>query len=288
MPTFAKGWQLFYTHIFTQKTRLPPIPQHIIQTLNSKVELYNHIDFIENDPISIPHLFTLQQDIEIAGFFAATLAWGNRKSIITSCKKMMQIMDNSPYEFILNLSDTKNWQNQTRHFVHRTFNATDLNYFLQFLHYHFVIKKQTSLETAFNIGLQPTDVTTENGLNGFYNYFFDDNIIANFEARTRKHIAAPSKKSACKRLNMYLRWMVRKDAAGVDFGIWKSIHTNQLVMPLDVHVVNVANYLNLINTTKTNWQNAVDLTNALKTLDPTDPVKYDYALFSLGVNEGVK
>lgn len=264
------------------------IPKHIICILNSKVEQYNHIDFIENDPISIPHQFSQKQDIEIAGFFAATLAWGNRKSIIASCKKLMQIMDNNPYQFILNIGFEKNWQHQTKHFAHRTFNATDLNYFIQFLHYHYVIKKQESLETAFNIGLQVKDDNTENGLNGFYKYFFSQNIAVDFEIRTKKHIAAPNKKSACKRLNMFLRWMVRCDTAGVDFGLWKTIKANQLVMPMDVHVVNVANNLGILETTKTNWQNAVDLTNALKKLDPKDPVKYDYALFSLGVVEGIK
>ena len=270
------------------KLLLQLIPQHIIKILNAKVTQYNHIDFIANDPISIPHLFTKKQDIEIAGFFAATLAWGNRKSIMTSCKKLMQIMDNNPYQYILNLDDNKDWQYQTKHFVHRTFNNIDLNYFIQFLHYHYVIKNQISLETAFNKELQLNNINIENSLNEFYTYFFNDKIIANYEARTRKHIAAPSKKSACKRLNMFLRWMVRKDITGVDFGLWNTIQPNQLIMPLDVHVVNVANRLGIINTSKTNWQNAVDLTNSLKKLDPNDPVKYDFALFSLGVNEGVK
>jgi uncharacterized protein (TIGR02757 family) len=264
------------------------IPPSIINILNSKVEQYNHIDFIENDPISIPHKFSKKQDIEIAAFFAATLAWGNRKSIITSCKKLMQIMDNSPYEFVMNIHSNPNWQKQIQSFVHRTFNDIDLEHFINFLHYHYIIKQEQSLETAFSKWLQPNDIDTENALNGFYDYFFSENIFDNFQERTKKHIAAPSKKSACKRLNMFLRWMVRKDKRGVDFGFWKQIKPSQLIMPLDVHVINVANHLGLMNNSKANWQTAVELTNSLKQLDADDPVKYDYALFSLGVVEGLK
>ncbi len=260
----------------------------IIHLLNSKVEQYNHIDFIENDPISIPHQFSKKQDIEIAAFFAATLAWGNRKSIITSCKRLMQIMDNSPYDFVMNIDTNARWQKQIQSFVHRTFNDIDLEHFIIFLHHHYKIKKEQSLETAFSKWLQPNDIDTENALNGFYNYFFDDMLFNNFEERTKKHIAAPSKKSACKKLNMYLRWMVRNDKNGVDFGLWKQIKTSQLIMPLDVHVVNVANHFGLMNSSKTNWQTAVELTNTLKQFDANDPVKYDYALFSLGVVEGLK
>jgi uncharacterized protein (TIGR02757 family) len=262
--------------------------KNIIHLLNSKVEQYNHIDFIENDPISIPHQFSKKQDIEIAAFFAATLAWGNRKSIITSCKRLMNLMDNSPYEFVMNINDNTNWQKQIQSFVHRTFNDIDLEHFINFLHHHYKIKQEQSLEIAFSKWLQPNDVDTENALNEFYNYFFDKNIFNNFQERTKKHIAAPSKKSACKRLNMFLRWMVRSDKNGVDFGLWKQIKSSQLIMPLDVHVVNVANHLGLMNTARTNWQTAVELTNKLKQFDANDPVKYDYALFSLGVVEGLK
>ncbi len=256
------------------------IPKNIIQLLNKKVEQYNHIDFIENDPISIPHQFTKKQDIEIAAFFAATLAWGNRKFIITSCKKLMELMGNSPYDFIMNGGIAK-------YFVHRTFNETDLQHFIQFLHYHYAIKKEESLETAFNKGFQANDKNVENALNGFYHYFFDDNIFKNYPIRTHKHIAAPFKKSACKRLNMFLRWLVRKDKNGVDFGLWKIIKPHQLIMPMDVHVINVAQHLGLIETNKTNWQAAVELTNKLKQLDKIDPVKYDYALFSLGAMKDI-
>ncbi len=264
------------------------IKKNIIHVLNSKVDQYNHIDFIESDPVSIPHQFTKNKDIEIAAFFAATLAWGNRKSIISSCKKLMQIMDNSPYEFVLNWKENRRQQKEIKHFVHRTFNDIDLKHFIDFLHYHYAIKKEISLETAFSSGFQQSDENVENVLNNFYHYFFDENIFLDYEARTHKHIAAPFKKSACKRLNMFLRWMVRSDKSGVDFGLWKSIHPSQLVMPMDVHVVNVANHLGIISSAKTNWENAVALTNQLKTLDASDPVKYDYALFSLGLVEGIK
>ena len=256
------------------------IPQNIIHLLNKKVEQYNHIDFILDDPISIPHQFTKKQDIEIAAFFAATLAWGNRKSIIASCKKLISLMDNSPYDFIMN-------KRPIQHFAHRTFNDIDLNHFINFLHHHYAKKKELSLETAFIKGLQTSSENMEAALNEFYHSFFNKKQFKNYPVRTQKHIAAPFKKSACKKLNMFLRWMVRSDKNGVDFGIWKNIKTSQLVMPMDVHVVNVANHLGLIETNKTSWQAAIDLTNKLKQLDANDPVKYDYALFSLGVTEGI-
>ena len=260
---------------------MKPIPKHIIQLLNKKVEQYNHVDFIELDPISIPHQFTQQQDIEIAAFFAATLAWGNRKSIITSCKRLLEMMDDSPYDFIIN-----HQPKDLKPFSHRTFNQIDLTHFIGFLHQHY--KKEKTLETAFTISMNKKDENIEEGLNGFHQYLFNPKLFQNYPSRTHKHIAAPFKNSACKRLNMFLRWMVRKDEHAVDFGIWKNINTSQLIIPMDVHVVHVAHQLGLIETTKTNWQAAVSLTNTLKHLDSKDPVKYDYALFSLGVVEGLK
>lgn len=260
---------------------MKPIPKNIIHLLNKKVEQYNHIDFIELDPISIPHQFTKKQDIEIAAFFAATLSWGNRKSIITSCKRLMEMMDNAPYDFIIN-----HQPKDFKPFVHRTFNQIDLSHFICFLHYHFKI--ENSLESAFTKWMNKKEKSVEEALNGFYHYFFNPTIFQNYPTRTHKHIAAPFKNSACKRLNMFLRWMVRKDLHGVDFGIWKNIKPSQLIIPMDVHVINVAHQLGLIETTKSNWQLAVDLTNTLKQLDSKDPVKFDYALFSLGVVEGLK
>jgi len=257
--------------------------------LDNKVDEYNQPFFIKDDPVSIPHLFTKSQDIEIAGFFASVLAWGNRKSIINSCRRLFDGMDNQPYRFILELN-TKNAGDFVpfMKFAHRTFNSSDLFTFFNFLHYHFAIKKETTLETAFSQWIKRGDKTTENALNGFYLYFFNEHI--EFEKRTMKHIAAPFKKSACKRLSMFLRWMVRNDNKGVDFGLWKNISPAQLVCPLDVHVARVARHFGLLKEKNTNpiaigWKAATELTEILKSFDPADPVKYDFALFALGSME---
>lgn len=246
--------------------------------LDNKVEQYNRPLFIKDDPICIPHLFTKRQDIEIAGFFASIFAWGNRTIIIKKSKDLLQRMDNSPYDFILNHQET-----DLKHllgFRHRTFNDTDLLYFVHFLHCHY--SNNTSLETAFAKGIAANDDTTENGLNHFFGYFFS---FEDVPQRTRKHIASPNKKSTCKRLNMFLRWMVRSDNSGVDFGLWKNISPAQLVCPIDVHVARVAHRFGLLKRSQIDWQAAVDLTNYLITLDSEDPVKYDFALFALGVVE---
>jgi uncharacterized protein (TIGR02757 family) len=252
--------------------------------LDSKVDEYDQPFFIKDDPISIPHLFKNKQDIEIAGFFAATFAWGNRKSIINSCKRLFDLMNNEPYIFI---SDENNYHPEKlkpfMNFSHRTFNSSDLLTFFNFLYYHYSVKKQSSLETAFTKWMKGADTNMENALNGFYGYFFNDH--SGFEKRTMKHVAAPFKKSACKRLNMYLRWMVRHDNKGVDFGIWKNISPSQLVCPLDVHVARVARHFGLLREKQANWKAAIELTESLKGFDPDDPVKYDFALFSLGAIE---
>ena len=255
--------------------------------LDSKVLQYNEPSFVKDDPLGIPHRFTKKQDIEIAGFFAAILAWGNRKSIINSCNKLMELMGNSPYDFIMQLD----WNNDPKsfaafkNFVHRTFNETDLWHLLQFLHHHYAVKGEQSLETAFTKWMLPGDETVENALIGFHEYVFGFNEDAREEKHCRKHIATPSKKSACKRLNMYLRWMVRDDNKGVDFGIWKKISKSQLICPLDVHVSRVAKKLKLLSRNQNDWQSAAELTAYLRTLDKEDPVKYDFALFGLGVME---
>ena len=247
--------------------------------LDDKVALYNLPQFIKDDPVSIPHAFTKKQDIEIAGFFAALLAWGNRKSIINSCNSLLKLMDNTPYEFCLHHT-TKDLKNLNG-FKHRTFNSTDLLCLVQFLKLHYT--NNHSLETAFSKWMQPGDETIENALAGFHNYVFSNEDF--FAERTRKHIATPVKKSACKRLNMFLRWMVRQDDKGVDFGIWKTILPSQLICPLDVHVARVARRLKILHRTQNDWQAAVELTGYLRTMDAGDPVKYDYALFGLGVME---
>jgi uncharacterized protein (TIGR02757 family) len=246
--------------------------------LNSKVDLYNQPSFIQNDPISIPHLFTKKQDIEIAGFFAAIFSWGNRTTIISKSKELLQLMDNAPYDFCMN-RDYGRLKRLTG-FKHRTFNATDLLYFVEFLNFHY--SKHDSLETAFTMGMNKKDKTVESGLNGFYHYFFS---LPDIPERTRKHIASPEKNSSCKRLNMFLRWMVRSDDKGVDFGIWKNISPTRLICPVDVHVARVAQQLQILHHTKTNWQTALELTAYLRTLDMADPVKYDFALFGTGVME---
>ena len=246
--------------------------------LNKKVDEYNQPFFIEADPVSIPHLFTKKQDIEIAGFFAAIFAWGNRTTIINKSKELMQLMGNAPHEFCLHHSesDLKSLLN----FKHRTFNPTDLLYFIDFFHQHY--SKERSLETAFTCGITKTDANIENALNGFYKYFFS---LEHVPKRTLKHIASPAKKASCKRLCMYLRWMVRQDKNGVDFGIWKKISPAQLIVPLDLHVARVARHFGLLTRKPTDWQAALELTEAMKQLDKYDPAKYDFALFALGVLE---
>jgi uncharacterized protein (TIGR02757 family) len=244
--------------------------------LDKKVDEYNQPSFIKDDPISVPHLFSKKQDIEIAGFFAAIFAWGNRTTIINKSKELMQLMDNSPYHFCLfhSATDLKGLLN----FKHRTFNTTDLLYFIEFLKHHY--SKYTSLEMAFTIHGK----TIEEMLTGFHHYFFS---LEEVPARTRKHIATPERKSSCKRLNMFLRWMVRKDNKGVDFGIWKNISPSKLICPIDLHVARVAKRLNLFERTQTDWLAALELTEFLRTLDKNDPVKYDFALFGMGVNEKI-
>ncbi len=245
--------------------------------LDAKAALYNQPSFIEKDPISIPHSFTKKQDIEISGLFAAVLAWGNRTTIINNCRKLMGWMDNKPYDFILNHKDSD--LKPFIHFAHRTFNATDLLYFISFLQHHY--SRYDSLEDAFVPGKQYKEDTVEEALIHFHNYFFS----IEHPERTKKHIATPDRNSACKRLNMYLRWMVRKDSAGVDFGIWKKIKLHQLICPLDVHVARVAERLGLLENIKSNWNNALHLTYQLRALNPKDPAVYDYALFGLGMGE---
>ena len=245
--------------------------------LDEKVRLYNQPSFISGDPICIPHSFTHKQDIEISGLFAAVLAWGNRTTIINNCRKLMEWMDNAPHDFILNHNDTD--LKKMLGFVHRTFNATDLLYFIHFLQWHY--QRHDSLEKAFVPGKSYGHDTVEQALVHFHNYFFS----IEHPERTRKHIATPARKSACKRINMYLRWMVRRDKQGVDFGIWKTIQPRHLVCPLDVHVARVAARLRLIENDKSNWQNALELTYGLRRLNVDDPAIYDYALFGLGMAE---
>ncbi len=246
--------------------------------LETKVKEYDQSSFILTDPVCIPHSFTKKQDIEIAGFFAAIFAWGNRTTIINKSKELMQLMDNAPHAFCLQHSD--NDLKKLLSFKHRTFNPTDLLYFISFFKMHY--EQSDSLETAFSQWMQKGDSNTENALNGFYPYFFS---LEHVPKRTLKHIASPAKKATCKRLSMYLRWMVRQDKHKVDFGIWKKISPSQLVIPLDLHVARVARHFKLLNRKATDWNAVLELTEELKKFDPKDPAKYDFALFALGILE---
>lgn len=255
----------------------------IQQLLDQKVKQYNHIDFIEKDPISIPHMFTKQQDIEIAAFFASIFAWGNRTTIIQKSKELLERMDYAPFEFCT--QHQKKDLIKLLGFKHRTFNDTDLLYCIQFLKMHF--EKQKSIESAFfkNHVTGKKIKTVEAGLHHFKQYFFS---LKEAQLRTKKHIASPENGSTCKRLNMFLRWMVRQDQEGVDFGLWKSIRPADLIIPIDVHVARVARTFGLIARPQIDWLTAIELTNYCRTLDPVDPAKYDFALFSLGVTEKIK
>ncbi|HEY9363221.1 MAG TPA: TIGR02757 family protein [Chitinophagaceae bacterium] len=250
------------------------------QFLDKKVIQFNNPSFIKDDPVCIPHLFSKKQDIEIAGFFAATFAWGIRKTIINKCKLLMQLMDHAPYDFCINHTD--NDLRKLLGFCHRTFNDTDLLYFVSFLKFHY--SKHKSLESAFfnKETIKPSDHVVEVSLNYFYQYFFS---LEDVPQRTKKHIASPQRNSSCKRLNMYLRWMVRNDSEGVDFGIWKKISPSQLICPVDVHVARVSRHFNLLKRKQVDWKAAIELTHELQKLDKNDPVKYDFALFGLGILE---
>lgn len=246
--------------------------------LDRKVEEYNQPGFIKHDPISVPHLFTKKQDIEIAAFFASIFAWGNRTTIIKKSKELMQLMDMAPHQFIQQHRDKD--LKKLLQFKHRTFNTTDLLYFIAFLKHHYT--NHETLEAAFMPNPELEEDNTGQHLSGFYHYFFS---LEDAPPRTRKHIATPERKSTCKRLNMFLRWMVRTDTKGVDFGIWKNISPAQLICPVDLHVARVSRRFNLLPRKQVDWQAAVELTDRLRKLDPADPVKYDFALFGLGVME---
>ncbi|BAO77233.1 TIGR02757 family protein [Winogradskyella sp. PG-2] len=244
--------------------------------LDSKVELYNNPKFIESDPIQIPHQFSKKEDIEIAGFLTATIAWGNRKSIINNANKMMELLDHSPFEFITQHQDSD--LERLQGFVHRTFNSDDFMQFIKSLQH--IYKTHNGLEAVFSMHAKTASL--QQSIHEFKTIFFE---VPHLE-RTKKHVSDPLKNSAAKRINMYLRWMVRNDKNGVDFGIWKSLSPSQLSCPLDVHSGNVARKLGLLKRKQNDGKALVELDKALRRLDPNDPVKYDFALFGLGVFEG--
>lgn len=255
---------------------LPKISNEVSELLWENVRNYNRNSFIESDPISIPHRFLQKKDIEISAFFAATLAWGQRKTIISSSNKLMEIFEHAPYDFISNVTISE--LKQIPKFVHRTFNSEDLIFFIQFLQNHF--RKHDSLETAFFSDKSKDLNAVKHGIIHFHEVFFE----GHGSVRTKKHVSTPKKNSACKRLNMFLRWMVRPND-GVDFGIWQHIDASQLMIPLDVHVHRVALNLGLIESEKSNWTTCEQLTQQLRTLHPSDPTIFDYALFGFGVEE---
>ena len=243
--------------------------------LNTKVEQYNNTTFIESDPIQIPHQFSKKEDIEIAGFLTATIAWGNRKSIINNANKMMQLIEQTPHDFVIN-HNQKDLDSLQR-FVHRTFNGQDFSQFIKSLHH--IYKNYQGLETLFAKHAQPDSM--QHSIHHFKNVFFE----IPHQLRTQKHISDPLKNSAAKRINMFLRWMVRDDKNGVDFGIWKSLSPSQLSCPLDVHSGNVARKLGLLTRKQNDAKALHELDTTLRQLDANDPVKYDFALFGLGVFE---
>lgn len=241
--------------------------------LDEKVILYNNPDFITDDPVQIPHLYSLKEDIEIAGFLSATIAWGNRKMIIKNAHKMMDLMGNSPYDFVLNHSEN-NLEN-LNDFVHRTFNGVDFMTFVKSLKN--IYTNHGGLEAIF----ATNEYSVQQRISNFKKVFFE----IEHPSRTEKHISDPLKGSAAKRINMYLRWMVRQDNAGVDLGIWKSINPSELSCPLDVHSGNMARKLGILTRKQNDGKALLELDTALRDFDPTDPVKYDFALFGLGAIE---
>lgn len=243
--------------------------------LDEKVDLYNRPSFIEDDPISIPHLYTRKEDIEISGFLTATIAWGNRKMILRNSARMMEILEDSPFEFIMDSSDCE--LDQAIRFVHRTFNMVDLAYFLKALRHIYKIKG--GLEKIFET--HKTSDSLQPAIHELNKIFFE----LPHEKRTERHVSDPYKGSAAKKINMFLRWMVRKDNKGVDFGIWESISPSILSCPLDVHSGNVARKLGLLSRKQNDAKAVAELDRVLRSFDSEDPVKYDFALFGLGAIE---
>jgi len=244
--------------------------------LDEKVIQYNTYDFIETDPIQIPHLFSQKEDIEIAGFLSATIAWGNRKMIIKNGYKMMDLMGNSPYDFIMSHSEDN--LEQLESFVHRTFNGIDFQFFIKSLQNIYI--NHNGLEAVFAKHQEAN--STQKSISEFKKIFFE----IPHQNRTQKHISDPMNGSAAKRINMYLRWMCRQDNKGVDLGVWKSISPSLLSCPLDVHSGNVARKLGLLTRKQNDGKALIELDFNLRELDSNDPVKYDFALFGLGVFEG--
>ena len=246
--------------------------EEVRKLLDEAVIRYNQPDFIEYDPIQIPHRFTRKEDIEIAGFLAATLAWGQRKTIVKNGDFLMDLMENSPFDFVKEGKDF----NRFSRFVHRTFNGADCVFFLNSLKN--IYQNYGGLEQVFTDGFQKNE-TIFGALHHFRNLFLN----MPHEARSRKHLSDVTTNSAAKRLNMFLRWMVRKDDTGVDFGLWRNIPMSALMLPLDVHTGDVGRALGLISRKQNDWKTVEEITGILRTFDAQDPIKYDFALFGMGI-----
>lgn len=246
--------------------------RELFEFLEQKYDKFAGLDFIDNDPIQIPHSFAEQQDVEISGFVTATIAWGQRKSIIKNARHFMELMDNSPYDFVMGFreSDLTRFDKA----VHRTFNGEDLKFFIRSLRN--IYSNYGGLENVFSKSDSLYD-----GLVNFYDVFFQ----IPFQDRTKRHVANVKSGSAAKRINMFLRWMVRNDGRGVDFGLWNKISPSELYIPLDLHSGRIARMLGILNRKQNDWKAVVELTTVLQKFDPVDPVKYDFALFGVGVNE---
>lgn len=243
--------------------------------LDEKVEQYNHPDFVASDPISIPHRFTSMQDVEISGFLSATIAWGNRKSIVRSANRIMKIMEESPYDFVMNVSE-KQLEILSKQTVHRTFQGEDLVQFIKYLRN--VYTQYSSMEDLFL--LKEGEVNFYHSLERFRTAF-----LGNEKHRSHKHVSSTYKKAAAKRLMMFLRWMVRKDKKGVDLGIWSRLSPRYLSIPLDVHTANISRKLGLITRKSNDWKTVEELDMILRKMDSEDPGKYDFALFGIGINK---
>lgn len=242
--------------------------------LDKKAEQYSRPDFIVSDPIQIPHRYSLKEDIEIAGFLTATIAWGNRKSIINSATKMMALLGNSPFDYVMSHSESD--LERLEGFVHRTFNGEDLAHFIRGLHH--IYHSHGGMEAVF---AQHANTFLHNSIHEFKKHFFE----IPHPRRTQKHVSDPLKNSAAKRIHMYLRWMVRPNTTGVDFGLWKSIQPSQLSCPLDVHTGTIARKLGILKRKQNDFKTLTELDTYLRKLDRDDPVKYDFALFGLGAFE---
>lgn len=254
--------------------------KEVNELLDEKYFQFNNSSFIETDPISIPHQFSKKEDIEIAALLVATIAWGQRTSIINNGNELMRLMNDEPYEFIMNFSKKDAARFET--FVHRTFNSVDCVFFLNSLKN--IYTKHGGLENAFSSNFSSKETDVKIAITRFRELF----LSIPHPSRSDKHISNPSAKSSAKRLCMFLRWMVRKDKHGVDFGIWKSINSAQLCLPLDLHTGNVSRKLGLLKRTQNDWQAVEEITTVLRGFDKKDPIKYDFSLFGLGAFEGFR